>query len=92
MAKKEKSEPSYIKTLIRTVSHFNKHEWESLLHVQTNVFRDPDQENSAYNYEHLSIEDPHGEYQYVFIHSQEQAIELMRAIKAAGREIGWFDD
>lgn len=89
MAKKQKSERSYTKTLIRTVSHYNEHESESLLHVQTNVFRHPDE---AHNYEHLSVEDPHGEYQYVFIHSQEQAIDLMRAIKAAGREIGWFDD
>ena len=89
MAKKQKSERSYTKTLSRTVSHYNEHEWESLLHVNTNVFRHSDE---AHNYEHLSVEDPHGEYQYVFIHSQEQAIELMRAIKAAGREIGWFDD
>lgn len=89
MAKKAKPAPSYTKTLIRTVSHYTEHESESLLHVQTNVFRHPEEEH---NYEHLSVQDPHGENQYVFLHSQEQAIELMRAIKAAGREIGWFDD
>ena len=89
MAKTAKPAPQYTKTLIRTVSHYTEHESESLLHVNTNVFRHPEEEH---NYEHLSVEDPQGEYQYVFLHSQEQAIELMRAIKAAGREIGWFDD
>ena len=89
MAKTAKPAPQYTKTLIRTVSHYNEQEWESLLHVNTNVFRHPEEEH---NYEHLSVEDPQGEFQYVHLHSQEQAIELMRAIKAAGREIGWFDD
>ena len=41
-------------------------------------FRHPEEEH---NYEHLSVEDPQGEYQYVFIHSQEQAIELIEQSK-----------
>tara|TARA_R100000353_G_scaffold4395_2_gene6517 strand:+ start:1412 stop:1681 length:270 start_codon:yes stop_codon:yes gene_type:complete len=89
MTKKAKEEPQYTKTLIRTVSHYNEDESESLLNIQTNVFRHPDEQ---YNYEHLSVQDPSGEYQYVFIHSEAQAIELFRAIKAAGKELGWFDD
>ena len=66
MAKKAKEEPQYTKTLIRTVSHYNEQEWESLLHVNTNVFRHPEEEH---NYEHLSVEDPQGDYQYVHLHS-----------------------
>ena len=38
MAKTAKPALQYTKTLIRTVSHYNEQESESLLHVNTNVF------------------------------------------------------
>ena len=89
MSKKTENKPKFTKTLIRTVSHYNEREHEEVLNVTTNVLEHSD---PIHNYQHLAVEDPSGEYQWIFIHSEEQAIELFRAIKVAGRELGWFDD
>ena len=82
-------EPKYTKTLIRTVSHYRDENSESLLHVNTTVYEN---ERSELNYQHVSVEDPDGEYQWIFIHSEAQAKELFRAIKSAGKELGWFEN
>ena len=89
MAKKEENKPKYTKTLVRTVSHYDERENEYLLNVTTNVLEHPMPEES---YEHVAVEDPSGEYKWIFINSEAQAIELFRAIKAAGKEIGWFEN
>ena len=91
MVKDTKNKPEYIRTLIRTVSHFSNDEYESesLLHVNTNIYKN---ENIKFNYEHVSVENPNGEYQSISIHSEAQAIELFRAIKSAGKELGWFEN
>lgn len=89
MAKKEKPAQSYTKTLIRTVSHYEDNESESLLHVNTTVYEN---ERSEFNYQHIQVEDPDGEFQWITINSEAQAKELFRAIQSAGKEIGWFDD
>lgn len=82
-------EPEYIKTLIRTVSHYGDENSESLLHVNTTVYEN---EISELNYQHVSVEDPDGEFQWIFIYSEAQAKELFRAIKSAGKELGWFEN
>lgn len=89
MAKKEKPAQSYTKTLIRTVSHYEDDKSESLLHVNTTVYEN---ERSEFNYQHIQVEDPDGEFQWITINSEAQAKELFRAIQSAGKEIGWFDD
>ena len=89
MAKKEKPAQSYTKTLIRTVSHYEDNESERLLHVNTTVYEN---ERSEFNYQHIQVEDPDGEFQWITINSEAQAKELFRAIQSAGKEIGWFDD
>ena len=91
MAKDKQNKPEYTRTLIRTVSHYSDDEYESesLLHVNTNIYKNSD---SKFNYEHVSVEDPNGEYQFIHIHSEAQAIELFRAIKSAGKELGWFEN
>ena len=89
MVKKEKPAQSYTKTLIRTVSHYEDNESESLLHVNTTGYEN---ERSEFNYQHIQVEDPDGEFQWITINSEAQAKELFRAIQSAGKEIGWFDD
>ena len=81
--------PKFTKTLIRTVSHYHDDNSESLLHVNTTVYEN---ERSGLNYQHVQLEDPSGEYQWITINFEAQAKELFRAIKSAGEEIGWFEN
>lgn len=71
--------------LIRTVTHEYDSGDESVLNVSTIHFNGPALEPSIT----LDAEEGRGG---VMIHSEAQARELFRAIRAAGKRLDWFEE